>query len=823
MKSHFILLLLLCLVLSGWSQSSVGEAVNSMQGGLWNDAASWDCGCVPSAEHDVTILGGHAILVSEADTVRANSVVVTADASLALSASARIEVGTQWVNEGEVEGRVYFVGEGPHQCGPANLAFLDCGVGTTTLMDTVSIRGELSLQEATVETAGMLVLEGASGLTSAGGSIVGQALRRYDWTKTSPYTHQVGSGLAGATASAFLDQPGAVYVKQWVESGTTYQSLIDSDELEVGSGFTCSLPAGNYTFTVAGEPVVSASVNITAEAASASWRGWNLVANPLTGFVDLNAVGTQGPGSLGATYRWVDSLQTWVAQVGGLGLFGEAGIVAPGNAFWTIADTAFTMEFTEASLVSKAQWAGQGEVTSAGVLTMEMADAIRSEQCIVGYGLGDGDYDRKEDAAFSSAFRGRNNLDIYTHTADSIGVMVNRTAAGTETIPVWIKASSSNLLTLEFPTVPDNVCLTLEDVETGWSGGIAPGFTYEFTTTTSSDHHRFNVVRSAGISAAVEATACASSEDGSIEVSGPLLTTSFTLTDAAGEAAGIFSGTGPTGAFEGLGMGTYTVTALTDGCSDVAEVVEVTAWESGEGLFAIQAMPDHIGCYDDHGSVHLDIEGGQAPYTVDWAHGDVGADIDVVAAGQYVAVITDAAGCADTTEVDVLAAPQVEAAMVLEEALVTLVDGEAEVTFGNASTGATSYQWNFGDGSASTDSVPIHVFTAAGAYTVGLNAWNDYCSDTQQTVVTVEMVNSVGEAGLATDPELYRDAGGWAISHAEEAFTVDVFDLTGRIVLQLQGAPGVPLQLSAWDLPAVCLLRWQGARSGGQKTWRIAR
>ena len=270
-------------------------------------------------------------------------------------------------------------------------------------------------------------------------------------------------------------------------------------------------------------------------------------------------------------------------------------------------------------------------------------------------------------------------------------------------------------------------------------------------------------------------------------------------------------------------MGTYTVTALTDGCSDVAEVVEVTAWESGEGLFAIQAMPDHIGCYDDHGSVHLDIEGGQAPYTVDWAHGDVGADIDVVAAGQYVAVITDAAGCADTTEVDVLAAPQVEAAMVLEEALVTLVDGEAEVTFGNASTGATSYQWNFGDGSASTDSVPIHVFTAAGAYTVGLNAWNDYCSDTQQTVVTVEMVNSVGEAGLATDPELYRDAGGWAISHAEEAFTVDVFDLTGRIVLQLQGAPGVPLQLSAWDLPAVCLLRWQGARSGGQKTWRIAR
>ena len=90
-------------------------------------------------------------------------------------------------------------------------------------------------------------------------------------------------------------------------------------------------------------------------------------------------------------------------------------------------------------------------------------------------------------------------------------------------------------------------------------------------------------------------------------------------------------------------------------------------------------------------------------------------DIEVASAGAYVAVITDAAGCADTTEVEVLAAPQVSAVMQVEEALITLVDGEAEVTFGNASTGATSYQWDFDDGYASTDSMPTHVFTAAGS------------------------------------------------------------------------------------------------------------
>lgn len=816
-------LLLSLLSLTAWSQSSVGEAVSSVQAGSWTSPSTWDCDCTPGADHDVTIQFGHDITAAEGDTLRAGSVVVTTGGSLTLPSTSRMEVGIQWINEGPVEGHVEFVGEGPHQCGPANLAFLGCGEGTLTLVDTVAIRGELALNQASVETAGMLVLEGTSGLTSQGGDIAGSVLRRYDWTKTSPYTHQVGPGVEGAEASVFLDQPGAVYVKQWVESGTTYQTLVASDGLDVGSGFTCSLPAGNYTFNVSGMPVVSTTVNVSAEAASASWRGWNLVANPLTGFVDLNAVAVSGPGTLGAQYRWVDSLQTWVAQVGGIGQFGQAGILAPGDAFWTIADTAFALDFSPQTLVKKSVWADQAQNLPSDLLTVEMADAANREQCVVGYGLGIADYDRVEDAAFSSAFRGRNNLDVYTKTADDVSVMVNRTSSEVDTLPVWIKASNGALLTLTFPSVPDNTCLLLEDIETGWSGGIEPGLSYEFTTSSGSDHHRFNVVRGAGLTASIEGAACASAADGAISVTGPALTTSFTLTDETGSQAGSFTGAGTAGEFSGLIAGTYTLTAVTEGCSNITEVVEVTAGGTGEGLFAIQAMPDHIGCYDDHGGVHLEIEGGQAPYSVDWTHGDTGADIEVETAGEFVAVITDAAGCADTTTVGVLAAPQVEAAMVVEEALITLIDGEAQLTLGNESTGATAYQWNFGDGTVSNDSVPTHAFTAPGAYTVGLNAWNDYCSDTQQTVVTVEMVSSVGEAVASVEPELMRLSGGWAVSHAEEAFVLDVFDLTGRSILRLQGAPGVPLQVAGAELPAVCLLRWQGVRTGGQKTWRIAR
>jgi PKD repeat protein len=51
-------------------------------------------------------------------------------------------------------------------------------------------------------------------------------------------------------------------------------------------------------------------------------------------------------------------------------------------------------------------------------------------------------------------------------------------------------------------------------------------------------------------------------------------------------------------------------------------------------------------------------------------------------------------------------------------------DYPLNVTFTNQSTGATSYNWNFGDGGTSTATNPGHTYTAAGTYTVTLTATN---------------------------------------------------------------------------------------------------
>lgn len=85
-----------------------------------------------------------------------------------------------------------------------------------------------------------------------------------------------------------------------------------------------------------------------------------------------------------------------------------------------------------------------------------------------------------------------------------------------------------------------------------------------------------------------------------------------------------------------------------------------------------------------------------------------------------------------------------------------------EVTFFNTSSGASSYLWDFGDGSAtSTDEDPVHVYPSYGTFTatlIGYNAGTPACNDTNTVIVQVDTCRPCGMSGVVSTVDGICDA-----------------------------------------------------------------
>ena len=132
----------------------------------------------------------------------------------------------------------------------------------------------------------------------------------------------------------------------------------------------------------------------------------------------------------------------------------------------------------------------------------------------------------------------------------------------------------------------------------------------------------------------------------------------------------------------------------------------------------------------------------------------------------------------DTVVMTILDAP-VAAFIVQDTACVDDV-----VAFTNATTGGSTYDWDFDDGNVSTDMDPTNTFTAAGSYEVTLIADNGTCTDTVSVNVIVEDCSGFGEfeAGelnvypTLTSGQITLD---FNLNHGQSV-NVAVRDLSGR-------------------------------------------
>jgi len=175
-----------------------------------------------------------------------------------------------------------------------------------------------------------------------------------------------------------------------------------------------------------------------------------------------------------------------------------------------------------------------------------------------------------------------------------------------------------------------------------------------------------------------------------------------------------------------LSDGTYTVVVVDAiGCRD-----SVTATITEPTILGVTLTANDVTCPGlSNGSIVSTVTGGTPTYTYSWLPGgETTPDLTNIPGGTYNLTVTDANNCDSTVSVTVIELPN-GAVAGFDTATVPVCEG-LQVTFTNMSSGATTYLWDFGDGTTSTDANPVHVFPYGFSGTVTLSASDGGCSHT---------------------------------------------------------------------------------------------
>jgi gliding motility-associated-like protein len=289
--------------------------------------------------------------------------------------------------------------------------------------------------------------------------------------------------------------------------------------------------------------------------------------------------------------------------------------------------------------------------------------------------------------------------------------------------------------------------------------GGTPGFVFNYngqplsnpTSSLSAGNYTVNIVDANGCTATTsveigQPTAVTANSSGV----NPLCFggTNGSATTVAGGGAGGYtynwtgSGSNTTTA-SNLTAGTYTVTVTdANGCS-----VNSTVVLTQPTAVTASVSSDPATCGLEDGEVSANGSGGTSPYTYSWpALGQNTATATNVGAGSYQVVVTDANGCTGQSSVTVTETnfPNVSINYDVFEGYAPL-----DITFINGSTNATTYVWDFGDGTVITTTN-----NQAVNHTFGSN------EEVQEFIVTVTAINAGGCEDVVTFPILVFGVGG---------------------------------------------------------------
>lgn len=227
-----------------------------------------------------------------------------------------------------------------------------------------------------------------------------------------------------------------------------------------------------------------------------------------------------------------------------------------------------------------------------------------------------------------------------------------------------------------------------------------------------------------------------------------------------------------------VGTGGQYIVSVTDpnsGCTGTDDINVIAS------NLNVNLGPDFTLCDGDQAV----LDAGSGPTGYLWSTGSTGQTITVTSGGTYSVQVTDNLGCSTSDDVTVTLA-QPPTALYTSPTTVPLF-GTINFT-DQSSTNVTSWFWDFGDGSTSTQQNPSHNFVAMGTFNVCLTVNDGTCDATFCMDVEVEAPVDIEDELFANNVNVFPNPnnGVFSIDFDLPKFVdveVDIVAITGQHIL----------------------------------------
>ena len=540
-----------------------------------------------------------------------------------------------------------------------------------------------------------------------------------------------------------------------------------------GLGYWVYLGPNPITYSVTGPPNTfsqSAPVTFTANAGAAN-DGWNLIANPYPSAIDWSNANWTKANMDDAVYVYNSSTGSTASYISGVGVNGGSRYIASQQAFWVKANAAAPV-LTMVENVKSPQnptYLRHSHVQNTSQYPMAFQDfpvelnANTFPNSIKltanGNGFDDETFIRFEQGAsanFDGAFDAwkMQNLNPLVPTLssvinDSLDLSINTFPELTSgiTIPIRMRVDSSGTYSIRRDSMlmlPMSSCIQLEDLATGNMIDLRSAISYSFTISDTTNTPRFLLHISTPISKKAQNTICPNDSSGAAIAkgtgTGPW---NYVWKNPGGTILKTTTNSSTADTLFHIPVGIYSVEVSGSVCGIVTDTIHVNTSSTLE----LMVNYSNVTCNGlKNGSAYTTISGGNPPYNYVWNNGATTSAINNLSTGNYSVTVTDAGGCSQIQTI-IISQPNILIAGFTISSDTVNLSVNSSVSFTNTSSGAITYNWNFGDlSSADTSQDPIHDYPYAGTYTVMLVVSNGTCWDTSYAHILV--LDSVLTTGI---------------------------------------------------------------------------